>query len=138
MARLVGIDYGLKRVGLAVTDPLQIIATPLGTVPTDGIFTFLEDYFGKEKVEGVVIGLPADLLGRDTDGTAPVREFIERFGQKWPDMPILTADERYTSKMAARSMVEGGIRKKERQKKSNLDKISATIILQQYLETQRI
>lgn len=134
MGRLLAIDYGLKRTGIAVTDPLKIIASPLETVRTHLLWKFLEDYFNKETVEAVVIGVPVDLRGRDTDATRSVKNFIKKFGVKYPDVPLHQIDERYTSKMAFDAMIAGGMSKKERRKKENVDKISASIILQSFME----
>lgn len=135
MARILAIDYGKKRTGLAVTDPLQIIASGLITVPTETIIPFLTEYFTKEPVELVVIGLPKNLDGSDTDGTPLVEHFLIAFQKYFPTMPIKTLDERFTSKIAMQSMISSGMKKKDRQKKGNVDMISATIILQDYLQS---
>lgn len=132
MGRILAIDYGGKRTGLAVTDPLKIIATPLETVETKKLLQYLKDYFSKEEVEEVIIGLPKRLNNTDTHGTALVEKFLPLYRKNF-SIPISTIDERFTSKMAAASMVESGVKKKDRQKKENLDKLSATIILQGYL-----
>ncbi|MGK7391329.1 MAG: Holliday junction resolvase RuvX [Candidatus Cyclobacteriaceae bacterium M2_1C_046] len=136
MGRLLAIDYGLKRTGIAVTDPSKIIASPLETVPTHFLWKFLEDYFNKEVVDAVVIGVPVDLRGRDTDATKSVKNFITRFEAKYQDIPLHQIDERFTSKMAFDAMIAGGMSKKERRKKENIDKISASIILQSFMERQ--
>lgn len=132
MGRILGIDYGTKRTGLAVTDPLQIIVTPLETVQTETIFNYLKDYLSKEDVELVVIGIPLDLDGNETDSTKAVLKFEKDFSEKHK-IPTVFEDERYTSKMARKAMFEGGFKKKDRQKKGSLDKISAVYILKSYL-----
>ena len=133
MAKILSIDYGLKRVGLAATDELQIIASALETVPTEEIFNYLTIYFQKNKVEEVIIGLPKDLLNRDTHGTQPVLDFIEKYKKQF-DIPISTIDERFTSKMASQTIAQSGLKKKKRQEKGLIDQISAVIMLQEYLE----
>lgn len=136
MGRLLAIDYGKKRTGLAVTDPAQIIANPLTTVATHEIWHFLTDYFANEDVEAVVIGLPQDLFGNASHSTAAVNEFVKTFGNKFPQLKVHLHDERYTSKMALDAMIRGGSSKAERRKKENIDKLSATIILQSFMEAQ--
>ena len=136
MGRLLGIDLGQKRTGIAVTDELQIIAQPLDTIETKLLFPFLFDYFKKETVDKVIIGLPYNLDDTPTDNTERVLKFITRFKRLFPDIPIIEMDETYTSKMAAQAMYMGGYKKKDRQKKENLDKISAAIILQDYMASQ--
>ena len=133
MARIICIDYGGKRCGLAVTDPLQIIATALTTVDTKSLFTFLADYFSKEAVELILIGEPLNLDNTPTDATPLVQKAIIDLGKKFPNIPIQTVDERYSSKNAVRAMVEMGMKKKDRQDKKNVDQIAATILLQEYL-----
>jgi len=133
MGRLVGIDYGLKRVGLAVTDPLGIIATPLQTVATSQVVQFLKEYCEKEEVDAFVVGLPKKLDNSDTHATQPTRNFVNRL-QKHFSQPIYWEDERFTSKMALDAMIASGTTKKYRRQKGNIDKVSATIILQSYLE----
>jgi putative Holliday junction resolvase len=133
LARIICIDYGGKRCGLAVTDPLQIIATALTTVDTKSLFTFLADYFSKEAVELILIGEPLNLDNTPTDATPLVQKAIIDLGKKFPNIPIQTVDERYSSKNAVRAMVEMGMKKKDRQDKKNVDQIAATILLQEYL-----
>ena len=133
MGRILAIDYGTKRTGLAVTDPLRIIATALDTVESSGLIAFLKKYFEKETVDEVVIGMPKQLNNQDSETAPAVRKFIELFKQAFPEKPIYLADERFTSSMAHRVMIDGGMKKKERQVKGNVDKISATIILQSYM-----
>lgn len=137
MGRILAIDYGLKRTGLAVTDPLRIIATRLETVETQVLFPFLASYFQKETVDEVVIGMPKRLNNEDSEIAPQVRKFVEQFKTAFTEKPIFLADERFTSAMAQRAMIEGGMKKKDRQVKDNVDKISATLILQNYLETRR-
>ncbi|MGD1840214.1 MAG: Holliday junction resolvase RuvX [Thermonemataceae bacterium] len=134
--RLIGIDYGTKRVGLAVTDPLQMIATALDTIHAKEVIDFLKAYVVKEPVEAFVVGMPKQLNGEDTNNTIPVKQFVAKLKQALPDYPIFYVDERFTSKMALQTMIAMGTKKKDRRKKENIDKISATIILQTFLETK--
>ncbi|GAB4257204.1 MAG: Holliday junction resolvase RuvX [Vicingaceae bacterium] len=134
MARIIAIDYGTKRVGIAVTDPLQIIASGLTTVHSKDIISFLEDYFKKETVECIVLGEPKSLNDEPTDATLPVQQFENRLRKKFPDKKIVKIDERFTSKMAFQTMIDSGLKKKARRNKALIDEISATIILQDYLE----
>lgn len=136
MARILALDYGLKRTGIAVTDPMQIIATPLETVPTEKLFPFLENYLTKEAVETIVVGMPKSLDDKDTHATAGVRTLLAALAKKFPAIELVTEDERYTSKMAMDAMISGGMKKKNRRKKENLDKISAVLILQSYLQSR--
>jgi putative holliday junction resolvase len=131
------IDYGLKRVGLAVTDPLRIIATPLETVPTTEILAYLLRYLSKETVDEFVVGMPKTLMNEDSSIAPAVRKFVEQLKKAFPEKPIHLADERFTSSMAKRTLIDGGMKKKDRQNKENLDKISATIILQSFMGTKR-
>lgn len=135
MARIIAIDYGGKRTGLAVTDPLKIIASALTTVETKNLFPFLKEYFSKEEVELIVIGDPRNWDESDTHATPLVRKAIERLKKEFPHIPLQTVDERYTSKMASHAMVEMGMKKKDRRVKGNIDQIAATIILQEYLNS---
>ena len=134
MPRILCIDYGKKRTGIAVTDPLKIIASALTTIETKDIFPFLKDYFQKEEVELVLIGEPKNWDESDTHATPLVRQFIQKFKKNFPLMKIETVDERYTSKLASQAMVEMGMKKKDRQKKGNIDQIAAAIMLQEYLK----
>jgi putative Holliday junction resolvase len=136
MARILAIDYGRKRCGIAVTDPLQIIATGLQTVDTKELISFLKKYFMAESVELVLIGLPKNLNNTDTDGTIFVERFIPIFIKNFPAIPIQTLDERFTSKMAKQTMLDSGLKKKDRRNKALLDEISATILLQGYMSQQ--
>jgi len=135
MARILAIDYGGKRCGLAVTDPDQIIATPIGFERTVNLKLFLQDYFSKNEVEQVVIGHPTKADGSDTDATGLVMKFIEFFKREFPSKPIVLHGENYTSKMAISAMVAGGMKKKKRREKGMVDAIAATLILQSYMET---
>ncbi len=137
MGRILAIDFGLKRSGLAVTDALQIIATGLETVPTHTLLDYLQTYFAKEEVDKVIIGLPVNLDGSDTDSTHGVRVLIKHFKKKFPNKPIIEHDERFTSQMAMQAMIAGGMSKKDRREKGAVDRVSATIILQSYMESQK-
>ena len=128
------IDYGLKRTGIAVTDPLQIIASGLTTVESPKLIAFLKDYFKKEAVDLVLVGEPKNWDDSDTHATPLVRELLARLQKEFPAMPLLTVDERYTSKMASRAMIDMGLKKKQRRNKALVDEIAATIMLQEYLE----
>ena len=133
MGRIIALDYGKKRTGIAVTDPLQIIATGLTTVETQTLFDFLKQYISTEVVEKILIGDPLNLDGTETDSTAAVKHCIRRLKNTFPNIPIVTIDERYTSKLASKAMVEMGMKKKERQKKGIIDEVAATMMLQEYL-----
>lgn len=137
MARILSIDYGKKRTGLAVTDPLQIIAGGLVTVSTSELFDFLNGYVGKEPVERIVIGEPKQSDGSPSENMARVTQFVNRWKKARPDIPIEFYDERFTSVLAHRAMIDGGLGKKRRQDKALVDEVSATIILQSYLESVR-
>jgi putative Holliday junction resolvase len=138
MGRIMAIDYGLKRTGIAVTDPLQIIANGLDTVPTHTLLKFLENYFAKEPVDDVVIGMPKNLENKDTDSTQSVRIFVKAFEKKFPSRKLILHDERFTSHMAMQSMIAGGMSKKDRRVKGTVDRVSATIILQSYMENIKL
>ena len=133
MARILSIDYGAKRTGLAVTDPLQIIASGLTAVDTKDLVPFLKKYLQEEAVELIIIGEPKNWDETDTHATPLVQAFIKRLQKEFPAMPVQTVDERYTSKMAVQAMHEMGMKKKDRQNKKNVDEIAATIMLQEYL-----
>lgn len=133
MARILSIDYGLKRTGIAVTDPLKIIATGLTTVASKELITFLKDYFSREEVELIIIGEPKNWDDTDTHATPLVEKFIKELQKNFPAMPVKKVDERYTSKMAKDSMLQMGLTKKKRRDKKLVDKIAATILLQEYL-----
>jgi putative Holliday junction resolvase len=134
MARILAIDYGKKRTGLAVTDPLKIIANGLTTVNTQELFDYLKAYTAKEEVEKIIIGLPYQLDGSPTDATPSVLHCIRRLKNSFPNIPIVPVDEQFSSKMASRAMVDMGMKKKDRQKKELIDEIAATIILQEYMQ----
>lgn len=133
MSRILAIDYGSKRCGIAVTDNLQIIAKGLTTVHATELIQWLKDYFGSEIVERVVIGMPKSLRNEGTDATELVQRFIKHFKKTFPDMIIQTLDERFTSKMAKDVIMNSGLKKKDRQNKALVDEISAAILLQGYL-----
>jgi putative Holliday junction resolvase len=137
LGRILAIDYGMKRVGLAVTDPLQIIATRLGTIPSKQIWPFLGKYFERETVDRVIIGYPVQLNNMPSEALNYINPFIKAFTRKFPDMEIELVDERFTSSLAHHAMLEGGLKKSDRQNKALVDGISATIILQSWLEQKR-
>ena len=133
MPRIISIDYGAKRTGLAVTDPLQIIATGLTTVESKQLIPFLKDYFAKEEVELIIIGEPKNWDDTDTHATPLVEKIIKQLEKNFPKIPIKRVDERYTSKMAKDAMLEMGLKKMQRRNKRLVDEIAATILLQEYL-----
>jgi putative Holliday junction resolvase len=135
MARILSIDYGLKRTGLAVTDPLQIIATGLTTVETPKLIPFLKDYFTKEPVELIIMGEPKNWDESDTHATPLVKKAVERLKKEFPAIPIKMVDERYTSKLASQAMIEMGMKKMQRRNKALVDEIAATIMLQEYMRS---
>jgi RNAse H-fold protein YqgF len=135
MPRILSIDYGLKRTGIAVTDPLKIIATGLTTIETPQLFNFLKEYFKKEEVELIIIGEPRNWDESDTHATPLVKKAVERLKKEFPAIPVKTVDERYTSKMASRAMIDMGLKKKQRRNKALVDEIAATILLQEYLNS---
>ena len=137
MSRLLAIDFGKKRVGIAVSDTLQIIANGLTTVETPKIFDFLKEYFDKEDVEKVIVGHPKQMNNEDSENMSRVKHFVARLTKLYPELNIEYYDERFTSKMAHQAMLEGGLKKKQRQNKALVDEISATIILRDYMESQR-
>lgn len=137
MARILSVDYGKKRTGLAVTDPLQIIANGLVTVATSELFVFLQEYTAKEPVERIIVGEPRQADGSPSENMERVRQFVNRWRKARPDIPVEFYDERFTSVLAHRAMLDGGLRKKARQDKALVDEISATIILQGYMESRR-
>lgn len=138
MGRVLSIDYGVRRTGLAVTDPLQLIAGGLTTVETPRLMAFLQDYVRREPVERFVVGLPKQTNGRDSDNLPRVRSFVGQLKKMFPDVPVEMWDERYTSVMAHRTMLESGIGRMARRNKALVDEISATIILQGWMEAQRV
>lgn len=134
MARIICIDYGGKRTGLAVTDPLQIIATGLTTVNSTELILFLKKYFLQEEVELIIIGEPKNLDNSDTHATPLVKQIIKKLQKEFPMIPVKTMDERFTSKMAKQAMIDMGMKKKDRQNKRTVDEIAATMMLQEYLQ----
>jgi len=136
MARILCIDYGLKRTGLAVTDPLQIIATGLMTIESQKLIPFLKDYFQKEPVELILIGEPKNWDESPTHATPLVEAIIKRLKKEFPSIPLQTIDERFTSKLAKQSMLDMGLSKKQRRNKALVDEIAATIMLQEYLQNR--
>ncbi len=137
MARILSIDYGKKRTGLAVTDPLQLIAGGLATVSTSELFDWLKDYIAREGVERIVIGEPRQPNGQPSENLARVQQFVNRWRRAVPDIPIEYYDERFTSVLAHQAMLDGGLRKKARQDKALVDEISATIILEDYMRSRK-
>ncbi len=133
MPRLLAIDYGIKRTGIAITDEMQLIASGLTTIPSDTAIDFLADYFSKEKVERVIVGKPLQMNGQPSESTEIIEKFVQLFQKKFPDMPLVRADERFTSKMAFQTMIDSGLKKKQRQNKALVDEIAATIMLQGYM-----
>jgi putative Holliday junction resolvase len=138
MPRILAIDYGMKRTGLAVTDELQIIASGLTTIPSETAIAFLKDYFSKEEVNKVLIGEPKQMNGQPSESTSVIEKFVTNFKIAFPDMKIERVDERFTSKMAFQTMIDSGLSKKQRQNKGLVDEIAATILLQDYLTRKMI
>lgn len=138
MGRIVGIDYGSKRVGVATTDPLKMIASPLDTFHSKDVIEFLKSYHQAETIEAFAVGMPKNTNNEATNATPLVKGFITLLRKAFPSIPIHEVDERFTSKMALDTMITGGTKKKDRRNKGNIDKISAAIILQSYLESQQI
>lgn len=137
MARILSIDYGLKRTGIAVTDDFQIIASGLTTIPSTDIIPFLKTYFSKENVETVIIGEPKQMNGLPSESTEIIENFITQFHTEFPNMKMERVDERFTSKMAFQTMIDSGLKKKQRQNKGLIDEIAATILLQDYLNYKK-
>ena len=133
MPRILAIDYGQKRTGIAVTDEMQIIASGLTTIPSATTIDFLKNYFDKEKVEKVLIGEPKQMNGEPSQSAEIIEAFVRKFKSFFPDMPVVRVDERFTSKMAFQTMIDSGLNKNQRKNKDLLDEISATIMLQDYL-----
>ncbi len=134
MGRILSIDFGIKRTGLAVTDPLKIIATGLKTVDTKDLVSFLKDYFAKEEVELILVGEPKNWDESETHASKPANDFVKEIKKVFPSIPVKRIDERFTSKMASRAMLDMGLKKKQRQDKRLIDEIAATIMLQEYLQ----
>lgn len=137
MGRILAIDYGRKRTGLAVTDMLRITANPLLTIETNTLLNWLSDYFAQEQVDEVVIGHPTQMNGAESESMNYIRPFIGNFKKQFPNMPIIMYDERFTSVLAHQAMLTGGMKKKDRQNKAVVDKIAACIILEDYLESKK-
>ncbi|MCC6818112.1 MAG: Holliday junction resolvase RuvX [Bacteroidia bacterium] len=136
MKRILAIDYGLRRVGLAVTDLLQMLAQPLETIDNRKIIDYLKAYMSREPVETIVLGEPKDLSGHDTDASEPVRQFKQKLMELFPDIPIVMVDERLTSRMAKQTLIDAGYKKHDRRNKKLVDTVAAALILQTYLETK--
>jgi putative Holliday junction resolvase len=136
MGRILAIDYGRKRSGVAVTDPLQIIAGNLATVPTHTLMQFIKDYIAREQVDRIVIGQPSQLNGQPSESMKYITPFVNRLKGELPDMPIVMYDERFTSAIAHQAMIDGGMKKSDRRDKSRVDAIAATIILNDYLQSR--
>ncbi len=137
MSRILAIDYGKKRTGIAVSDVLQLIANGLTTVPTKDLLTFLLDYVSKEPVERILVGLPKQMNNEPSENMKRVSPFVHLLRKRLPDIPVEYVDERFTSVLAHRAMLDGGLKKMQRRNKELVDEISATIILQSYLESRR-
>lgn len=137
MGRILAIDYGKKRVGVAVTDPGRIIATGLETVLSHEIFKFLQEYTAREKVDLFIVGLPKQMDNTESESMVYIKPFLTALSRKFPDIPVEMYDERFTSVIAHKALIEGGAKKKTRQDKALIDKMSATIILTSYLESRR-
>ena len=138
MPRVLAIDYGFKRTGIAVTDELQIIASGLTTIASDTAIAFLKDYFSKEDVAKVLIGEPKQMNGQPSESTPIIEKFVSDFRTAFPEMKIERVDERFTSKMAFQTMIDSGLKKKQRQNKALVDEIAATILLQEFLTRKMI
>ena len=138
MPRILAIDYGQKRTGIAVTDELQIIASGLTTIPSETIMAFLTDYFSKEKVIKVLIGEPKQMNGEPSQSAEIIDVFVSKFSKAFPDMKVIRVDERFTSKMAFQTMIDSGLKKNQRRNKALIDEISATIMLQDYLTRKMV
>jgi putative holliday junction resolvase len=136
MGRILAIDYGLRRVGLAVTDPMQMLAIPLDTIDTPKIIQYLKDYILRENVETIILGFPKNMDGNDTDATPIVEKFNLELSTNFPNIPIKLVDERLTSRMAKQTLIDAGYKKKDRKNKKLVDTVAAALILQTYLETK--
>jgi len=136
--RILAIDYGQKRTGIAVTDELQIIASGLTTIPSETAIAFLKDYFAREKVAKVIIGEPRQMDNSPSESAAIIDAFVTKFKAEFPEMPVVRVDERFTSKLAFQAMINSGLKKKQRQNKALIDEIAATIMLQDYLSRKMI
>ena len=134
MGRIIGIDYGKKRIGLAVTDPLKIIASPLNTVKANDFDAFINEYLKSEEIDAFVIGYPVRMNNMPSESVKEINPFIRKLRKRFPEKPVHLADERFTSKIASRAMIEGGLKKKKRQDKTIVDRVSAALILQAWLD----
>ncbi|MCR5548833.1 MAG: Holliday junction resolvase RuvX [Bacteroidales bacterium] len=137
MERTIGIDYGRARVGVAVSDPLGVFASPLGTVPAAKIIDYLQSYSSSETIVRFVVGYPVNLNGAPSEAAKDVDAFLKKLKKRFPDIPVTLEDERFTSVLAHRAMIDGGMKKSERRDKASVDKISAAIILQGYLDRKK-
>lgn len=138
MSRILAVDYGKKRTGIAVTDELQIIASPLETVPTHQLFDFFQKYFSENNVQEIVVGLPMRMHGEVGELEVDIKRFIKKFKESFPEIPVFRYNETFTSKMASQAIFNAGIKKKKRQDKSLIDKVSAAIILKSYMDSKGI
>lgn len=138
MGRILAIDYGRKRVGIAVSDPLKIIANGLTTVKSCDILRYLSEYLAKEEVERIVVGLPKTMRNEESESMQYIKPFVEKLKKQHPNVPIVMYDERFTSVLAHQAMLDGGLKKKDRQNKALVDEISATIILQSFMESEKM
>lgn len=136
MARILGIDYGRKRTGVAVTDPLQIVAGAIGTLPTHTVLQFIKDYIVKEPVELIVVGQPTQLNGEPSESMRYITPFVNTLRKQLPTIPVVMYDERFTSTIAHQAMIDGGMKKSDRREKGRVDSIAATIILNDYLNSR--
>ncbi|WP_320052325.1 Holliday junction resolvase RuvX [uncultured Acetobacteroides sp.] len=138
MGRLLAIDYGKKRVGIAVTDPMQLIATGLCTVASNQVITFLKEYLGKESVDCIVIGLPKQMDNSESESMVYIKPFLKQLAKHFPQIKVEAYDERFTSKIAHQAILDGGVKKMDRRDKSLVDMVSATIILQSYMQSKEL
>ena len=138
MARILGIDYGRKRTGIAVTDPLQIVANSLATVPTHTLLDYIKNYVAQKAVEAIVIGQPTQLNGQPSESMRYITPFVKKLQKEMPQMPVIMYDERFTSTIAHQAMLDGGMKKSDRQDKNRVDAIAATIILNDYLQSKSL
>ena len=136
MGRIIGIDYGRKRIGIAVTDPLQMFASPLTTIAPPEFDNFMKDYLKNEKIDAFVIGYPRQMNNQPSESVKYIDPFIRKLKKNYPEIEVHCADERFTSRIAFRSMIEGGVKKEDRKDKAMVDRISASIILQSFLDTR--
>jgi len=137
MARILALDYGMKRTGIAVSDAMQMIAFGLATVETNTVLTYLKTYFNSEKVAEIIVGEPKQMNGTPSESAAMINQFVLKLEKEFPEIPVIRVDERFTSKMAVQTMIASGLKKKQRQNKALVDEIAATIILQDYLRYKK-